>query len=264
MAETTITNMVSGSGLTGEELFEIAQSGNTRKVNFNSLRNKIKSLFNSGVKEISAIVNGIQIPNGLLETDTSTPTDLTVDCGTDKTLKLNQAVWDDLRTPANGTKKITGKEPKDQLYKGGEVLKFEKTQDQAVGFNVQLPHAYKLGTDIEFHIHIVPPVAGSGGGAENVKFDFTYSWAKIDGTFATETSVNATIDLQNEPVDKHILMEIEDAIDGSAIDGVSSMLICSLTRDVSVANNYDENIYLIEVDFHYQIDTMGSRQEAVK
>lgn len=264
MAETTITNIPSGSGLTGSELFEITQSGDSKKVDFNSLRNKIKSLFNSGVREISAIVNGVEIPNGLLETDTSTPTDLTLDCGANKTLKLNQVVWDDLRTPANGTKKITGKEAKDQLYLGGVVIKFEKTEDQAVAFNVQLPHAYKLGTDIEFHVHIVPPVAGLGLGAENVKFDFTYSWANIGDTFPVETSVSATRDVQNDGADEHILMEIEDVIDGSGIDGVSSMLICSLTRDISVANNYDEDIYLLELDFHFQIDTMGSRQEAVK
>jgi len=45
---------------------------------------------------------------------------------------------------------------------------------------------------------------------------------------------------------------------------VSEMIICSLTRDVSVANNYDDEVYLLEADFHYQADQIGSFLEYSK
>lgn len=169
--------------------------------------------------------------------------------------------WDDLRTPSNLSKKVPGKEAGDQAYKGGVVISFADGSDQAVSFNVQLPHGYKLGTDLEFHIHIVLPTAGAGAGAENIAFDFTHSWANIMSEFPTETNVSDTTDVQNYPADTHRLVEIAGTIDGSAITGVSSMLICSLTRDVSVASNYTDDVYLIELDFHYQLDAPGSWTE---
>jgi hypothetical protein len=190
--------------------------------------------------------------------------DLKITCGTNKTLELQSAVWDDLRTPANNVKLDSTKPPTETLYRSGQVLSFVKNSNNKIYFNVQIPHNYKIGSDLEFHIHIVLPINGAGLGAENIKFDFTYSWADINSDFPIATPVEATLDVQNKIADNHILMEIAKIIDGSLIDSVSSMLICSLERDVSVANNYDNSVYLLEVDFHYQIDTMGSRQEVIK
>ena len=190
--------------------------------------------------------------------------DLKLDCGTNKTLELIQPVWDDLRTPINSSLRVSGKQPTETVYRGGIVYSFSKISDNQIAFNVQLPHKYKLGTDIEFHIHYILPTAGSGGGAENVKWDFTYSWADIGDAIPAKTTVNTTLDMQSKLADTHYLGEIAATIVGSGTGGVSSMLICSLTRDVSVANNYNDVVYMIEVDFHYQINTLGSRQESIK
>jgi hypothetical protein len=190
--------------------------------------------------------------------------DLKITCGINKTLELQAPVWDDLRTPINSVKLDSVKPPTETPYKGGQVLSFASNTNNKIYFNVQLPHNYKLGSNLEFHIHIVLPVAGAGIAVENIKFIFTYSWAKMGMVFPVESSLSATRDVQNDNADEHILMEIEKEIDGSGIDSVSSMLICSLERDTAVANDYASVVYLLEVDFHYQIDTMGSRQETVK
>jgi len=60
------------------------------------------------------------------------------------------------------------------------------------------------------------------------------------------------------------LMEIAEDMNGSGISGVSSMLICSLTRNTDVADNYADDVYLLEVDFHYQFDAPGSKFETEK
>ena len=177
---------------------------------------------------------------------------------------LSKENWDDLRVPANLAKAIPGQEATWVAYRGGLVLNFSKTSNQGIAFNVQLPHRYKLGSNIEFHVHMILPTSGGGGGAENVKFDFTYSWSDMNSNFPVETTVTATRDVQNDIANKHIFFDIASSIDGSGIAGVSSMLICSLTRDISVANNYDDVVYLAEVDFHFQNDSIGSDQEASK
>lgn len=195
------------------------------------------------------------------EDSTAIVTTLKSDSIATDAIMYTDTYWDDIRTPSNLSKKVPGKEAKDQAYKGGVVISFEDGADQAVSFNVQLPHGYKLGSDLEFHIHIALPTAGAGAGVENVAFDFTYSWANINNEFPAETTVSDTTDVQDYAADTHRLIEIGGSLDGSAITGVSSMLICSLTRDVSVDDNYADDVYLIELDFHYQFDAPGSWTE---
>lgn len=207
---------------------------------------------------------------GLTSTEVDTP-QLTadnidvVDITTSGDVIYSDTFWDDLRFPAEGTKKITGKEPVDTVYKGGLILEFEDNASQAVAFNVQLPHGKKDGTDMDAHIHVILPVAGSGAGTENMKFDITYAWAAIGGKMpTTETTITATIDIQNLLADTHYLWDIGDILysnmQGTAVDG-SSMLICSFQRDHTVTDNSTKHVYLMEIDFHYEIDKPGSNNE---
>ncbi len=50
----------------------------------------------------------------------------------------------------------------------------------------------------------------------------------------------------------------------SASSDVSIMLMCRIYRDVSDGDDYADDAFLLEIDFHYEIDTVGSRAEATK
>ena len=183
----------------------------------------------------------------------------------DGTLKFvgDATVWDDLQVPIS-TIRLGGANPADEVsYRSSLVIGFDPSADEYVYFNAQLPHSYKEGSDIELHVHIVLPTAGAGGGAENVKFDLTHSWASINGAFPTISNVTATRDVQNDAADTHILMEIAETISGTG-KGISSILLCSLKRDTSVADNYSDEVYMVGLDFHFEKDTVGSRLEATK
>lgn len=46
---------------------------------------------------------------------------------------------------------------------------------------------------------------------------------------------------------------------------VSSMLICSLIREgTNKDDTYNSDVYLLGVDFHVPLNTMGSRQDDTK
>jgi len=182
-------------------------------------------------------------------------------------LEGNQAVnagWTDMRFPAERTKKITGKEPKETEWRGGQVLEFENDKTQAVAFNGQHDHGYKLGSDMDGHIHIVLPSTGTG----NIKFDLTYSWGEIGSVMPVETTLSKTFDITGLAANTHLLWEIGDIPSSNMAVGtsrVSSMVICSLSRDHTVGGNSSSHVYLLEVDFHYQKDQeRGSRSEYVK
>jgi len=189
--------------------------------------------------------------------------DLDLDCGANKTLRLVQPVYDDLRFSPGSVKGAGTFPPTDTAYKGGYILGFSTgPNNEAIQFTAQLPHKYKEGTDIVFHLHWTIPASGAGGGAENVKWDFTHSWANAGVVFPANSSATVTVDVQNDVLDTHMLDNVV-TISGAG-KTISSVLICSLTRDVGVANDYANDAYFLEADFHFQIDTMGSRQITTK
>ena len=175
-----------------------------------------------------------------------------------------RTAWTDLRTPVSSIRLPGASAPTPTSYKGGQVLAFPNNTDTTVYFVFQMDHSYKLESDVEFHIHYALETAGSGGGAENVKWNFTYTWMTIGSAIDDPTTETNTTDVQSLNADYHYLDEIVASIDGSAIDDVSSVMICSLERDTSVADNYAHDVYLLSLDLHYQRDSLGSRQEDIK
>ena len=174
-------------------------------------------------------------------------------------LQLN-SYWDDLRVSVNSLKVPTVNPPAWTAYKGSQVLAFEdqavEGNEEIVYFLVQLPHCWKYGSDLMAHVHWVCEDNTAG----NCRWKLTYSWANIDGTFPTESTL--TVDAAaGGAADTHVLGNL-GAIDG---DGktLSSMLICSLSRNSSHANDTltGKDAYLLEIDFHYEIDSFGSDNE---
>lgn len=197
----------------------------------------------------------------------STPSDLVIDCGTEKTIELVQTVWDDLVVPTANVKLGGANAASEQAYKGGLVASFASNADNYMYFTFQMPHDYKEGTNVEFHIHWTISDDGGEGAAENVKWDFTWSASSpaLAPTFEQwpgESSATLTVDVANMDADDHIATEIV-VMTGTNFK-VSENIICSLKRDVGVASDYANEAYIVSLDVHYQKDTLGSRQEWVK
>jgi hypothetical protein len=169
-------------------------------------------------------------------------------------------VWDDLRFPAQGLARPTANAAQvNDSYFGGQVLDFTSgNKVQTAQFNAQMPHGWQEESDLEFHLHIT----GSSDTTGTVQWGFTYAWANMDASFVTELDISTTTDISVGD-DHHIYAEIGDM--SATGKQLSSMLICSLSRmGTQVGDTYGGDIHLIEADFHYISDTVGSREENVK
>lgn len=168
----------------------------------------------------------------------------------------NSNNWDDLRFPASAVR-LGGAAPATfQAYKDGGVLAFASTPDQYVFIVAQMPHTWQEGTDIETHLHWAIPTSGAGTGAENVKWDLTYSWSNIGGTIPDSTPDTLTRDVQSITAHTHLFNSF-GTITGTG-KTYSSCLIISLKRDTAVANDYAGAVYLIEFDIHYKKNRFGT------
>jgi hypothetical protein len=199
--------------------------------------------------------------DGNINTNEVAASDLKVACGTDKTIELQESVWDDLRVPGLATALgATSPDLISFLAAGGlEVLGFDGNATlEQVFFTVQLPHTYKQGTDIYPHVHWSPVNTNAG----NVVWQLEYTWVNIDGTFPASATITVT-DAASTTAWSHQVAPFA-AITGTGKE-ISSMLVCRLFRDPTDGNDdYASDAAFLEIDFHHEVNTMGSRQEFVK
>lgn len=210
-----------------------------------------------------------ELETGKINTGAS-PADLTVDCGTEKTIVLSQSVWDDIRIipgsfdrPGTSDPVLNGWQP------GGSGATFQVyvfAQNDEVHFTLQLPHQYKIGTDIKCHCHWTPRNRGNEENGKTVAWKADISWCSHGSTFPASTTYDMT-DACNGVDDEHNITP-DIVIDGhTSPKGISSMLIVRLYRDTgdTWAGTTDAQLpAILEFDIHYERDTIGSRQSLVK
>lgn len=183
----------------------------------------------------------------------------------------NATVWDDMRVTPGGFDRAGSADPALVSYQPGgsgiATFLYEFQKDDIAYFTVQLPHSYKTGTDIKAHIHWTPGANGDEEDGAKVGWKIDYSWASINGNFGAM----ATLDLSDacDGVDHKHQMTPDVTITGTG-KGISSMLICNIKRtdtgtdDTWVGTASGQLPLLLEIDFHYQIDTVGSRESSSK
>lgn len=134
----------------------------------------------------------------------------------------------------------------------------------SIDISIQTPHAMKLSTVLENHLHGILPTAPSAG--DKVQWQIDVIAAGVGGVFAVPTGSPFTSgDL--EPVSdahtRHNLMEIAEI--PAANTTVSSIYMIKLTRIAATGTDYSGEVYLLFNDSHFQQDqSRGSRSEYVK
>lgn len=183
-------------------------------------------------------------------------------------------VWDDLLVPATMTKMGGTKDPGFAVFKtngsgsqGVFLYWFDAVTEEELYFAVQLPHSW-AGTPITPHVHWVPSIASDENpSGQTVRWGLEYTWINIDGTFANTSIVYAKSASGLTTAGKHLMTLFSAITPGAGTqDGISSMLICRIFRDAtSVADDtYEHDAGLLEIDFHYEKNTIGSRAAGTK
>ena len=202
-----------------------------------------------------------------IKTDEVTPSDLIIDCGEGKTLKLNQPVYDDLQVSISNIRVPAANAPTERLYNHGigggvtfPVLGF--AVNDYIYFDVQTNHACKLNTVLENHMHFILPNTTNIG--DKFQWQLDVIAAAVDVAFAVPTGSPFTAEHTIVASDDthHRIMDIADipAVNST----VSTLYSCVLTRIAASANEYASEVYVKFNDCHQLINTLGSRQEYTK
>ena len=142
-------------------------------------------------------------------------------------------------------------------------MAFSASTEEEVYFAVQMPHQWKEETDLHPHVHW----AKSDTNAGDVTWGMEFTKQEIHATFPNTTIITASTPHGGASAQgdhKHSLTEL-GTIDMTGFDSVSSMLVCRVFRDATnVLDTYTSDAFLLEIDFHYEIDSLGSETEYIK
>jgi hypothetical protein len=142
-------------------------------------------------------------------------------------------------------------------------------------FHAQLPHKYKTGTGIEPHIHARLDKGSDGAPGQKLLLEFEYTWTNVGEKRPDTTQIitlNHTISNEDLFADNII---ISFGLISKPDSGISSMLDCRFSR-ITVGKNWEHDYWICnglendtfegtlifkEFDFHYQVDSPGSREQ---
>ena len=176
--------------------------------------------------------------------------------------------WDDLRFPALALRVPAAgalQEPDLVQFRddgagstGVFLYAFDADTEEEMYFAAQMPHSW-AGTPIYPHVHWS---LGSGA-TGTVSWGIEYSWSEITGTFPTTSIIYGNTPAPNEDslvAYRHYLTSLP-AITGTFVNKLSSMIVGRIFRDATGAgksDSVDADVVLLELDFHYEINRLGS------
>lgn len=147
---------------------------------------------------------------------------------------------------------------------GATFKVWEFDNDEQAFFTAQMPHNYKEGTDLRPHIHWTPRDRGVAEDGKTVAWKLDLTIANVDGVFLSSTTYDLTATCDGVDEKGQVVGGV--TLDGSLLT-VSHIIVGRIYRgptDSWVLNTNGNKPVLLEVDFHYQLDTLGSRQEYIK
>lgn len=253
--------LVSGSSIVdadGDTKIEVEQSADEDNIRFSTANVagdaslERMTIDNTGVTKIGDITGG---------NDTKIEADGTL------MFEGDAEVWDDLRVSMDKGSSSASLDYFPGESSGPQIWYFRNAKGlETLSFQVQMPHSYKEGTTIYPHLHWTPNSTGSG----DVEWNLDYTWVNYDPTTPavfpaiTTSTVVATGSFTQRT---HLITSLTPGSVG--LDGtgkkISSILICRLWRDSGHTDDtYNSDAGLLSLDFHFQINTIGSRLQYIK
>ncbi|MEI7961183.1 MAG: hypothetical protein WCI04_02505 [archaeon] len=213
--------------------------------------------FNIDNVSIKPIIDGNLIVAGNIRTNKDLY--VTGNVNFDGNVNFNNTYWDDISVSINGSKTETAKPP---LFDETQMAYYFENvgagNEQYVFGEFELPHGWKLGTNLHCHLHLHP----STNDVNDANFELSYNWTNIGAIEATPTTITLLAHFDGN-VNKTQIVEFPD-INGSG-KTLSSLVEYRLKRLSSATNDtFTGNVYVDNLGCHAEFDAIGSREEWIK
>jgi hypothetical protein len=163
--------------------------------------------------------------------------------------------WDDVRTPASAINPAGPGTAMQVSSTDGSLYARAGNNDSAF-FEVQIPHGYAEGHDLDLHIHGYKATSAAG----TINWQLKCTWTNIGDVFsdlALESWVAGTVRVADaDTAGLHYIREWE--FDGSG-KTISSVMVCAIRRNsLAGADSYGADAHIVSIDAHVPMVDRGS------
>lgn len=200
---------------------------------------------------------------GRIDTSLVAASDLQVDCGTDKTIVLDETVWEDLQFQISNAK-VTPNNllPTWEAFTTNTSEYAFSVNDEVDTQANELPHWWKQGTTGHAHLHITTKAVPAQ--EEKAQFTVTFAYADTNEVWA-EAPLTAELTI---PISTTALTNFKLDLGDLTLTNylIGAQIRCRVKRVAKSAGGteYVGDIFITQVGIHLEADTIGSRQEITK
>ncbi len=202
--------------------------------------------------------------SGLIDTSIVAASDLNIACGANKTLVLNNTVWDELPpTPITSAKLGSTAPTLTTFVSDIEQYTFDASNDYVIGAT-EITHRWKEGTTIHPHIHWA--TNGLELAAKGVKWQLSWCIGGPGGVFSAQTVSVIDVEIPGSTTDRtHFLNHFSPTVDGTGYK-IDTYILWRLERIATAHINGEPaaNPFGLAVGFHAEQETIGSRDITTK
>jgi len=235
---------------------------------------KLTHVHNTGLRYDDAISQlfgtandaGIQY-NGtdlLINSSLVAASDINVTCGANKTIELQNTVFEDLQfSITTGKVSPAGSAPNWETFTTNtDAYAFGVNEELDTQCN-ELPHCWKEATTGHLHLHFAIKTAQSTGANRYAKFTIWLAMADVNEVYAeTPYTQEYTIPTGTAAL-THLYLDMGN-VDLSTYK-VGGQIEARVKRIAATGGTeYADDVYITQVGIHLENDTLGSRQETVK
>jgi len=200
-----------------------------------------------------------------LTTDLVGASDFVVDCGTAKTLKLAESVYDDIQFPISTGKAPASNAPDfDAFTTNTSAFSFEVNDYIDLQSN-ELYHGWKEGTTGYFHLHFALAAAQSSGSSQYAKFTIYIAMKNTSTGVYEESSVDVEAEIPDGSADR-LSFFLQDAT-GTTLTNhtIGDQILVRVKRiAATTGTEYGGEVFLLQCGLHVEKDTIGSRSVSSK
>jgi hypothetical protein len=195
-----------------------------------------------------------------IKTSEIAASDLKIVCWTEKTLVLETPVWDDIQFSISNWKVPAANYPDyDTFTTNTKQFKFNINDYIDLEAN-ELLHRWKEWTDGYPHIHTALNWANASWSSQYAKFTVYVAYAD-EWQVYTEINRDIEIEIPDWTADlTHIFWSATTNIDFSWVTIWTQCVLRIKRIAATTGTEYPNHIFVTQVWFHMQKDTMGSRQ----
>jgi len=191
--------------------------------------------------------------------------DIDVTCGANKTVELQNSVYDDIQF-ATTTGKATpaGSAPNWEAFTTNtNEYAFDVDEEWEVQCN-EISHWVKEGSTGHIHLHIAPKTANATGANRFAKFTVYFAAADVDEVWAESGPYTAEYTIPTGTAAlTHLYLDMGN-IDFSTFK-IGAQMKAKIKRIAATGGTeYADSVFVTQCGIHFEKNTMGSRNETTK